>query len=196
MDWLTFFSAGIKSLAWPVAVIVALFVLKRHLVDLLRALGNRLETAKGVGFELTFGKGVDQVEEILPVPEAKEITGSIANHRIESVHELSQLPPSYIVSQAWLRLEQAIRDAVRIPVISPERRPRASIFDYLDFAMRQELLFTNEVPAVQQLRVLRNQAAHSADPGITMTDALRYHDIANGLIEKIRQRAQSKSQRQ
>jgi hypothetical protein len=120
LDWLTFLSTDIKSLAWPAAAIFALFVLKRHLIDLLRALGNRLEKAKGAGFELTFGKGVDRVEEILPAPETKEITGRITSDQIESISKLSQLPPSYIVSQAWLRLEQAIRDAVHIPVSSSD----------------------------------------------------------------------------
>jgi hypothetical protein len=58
LDWLTFFSTDIKSLAWPTAAIIALFVLKRQIADLLRALGNRLLTAKGGGFEFTFGERV------------------------------------------------------------------------------------------------------------------------------------------
>lgn len=194
MDWLTFFSTNIKSLAWPAAAIVALFVLKGHLIDLVRSLGNRLQTAKGAGFELTFGKGVDQVEEILPLPDTKDIAGQIDTKRIEGVSELSQLPPSYVVSQAWLRLEQAIRDAVDVPPIitSDIRRPSRRAPDYIALATRQELLFNDEVPAVQQLRELRNQAAHSVDPDITITDALRYHDVANSLIEKINQRSQGK----
>ena len=49
MDWLAFFSTKIQSLAWPAAAIIALFVLKRQLTDLLRALGNRLLKAKGGG---------------------------------------------------------------------------------------------------------------------------------------------------
>jgi hypothetical protein len=197
MDWLTFFSTVIKSLAWPAVVIVALFLLKRKLTDLLRGLGNRLTKAKGGGFEFTFGERVDQVEESLPPSEVKEITLPTADahipervKRIESISELSQLPPPYIVSQAWLKLEQAIRDAVVIPS-SPQRPPR-SAFDYIDLATRNELLFKDEVPAVQQLRELRNQAAHSIEPAITITDALRYYDIANSLIQKIRERGQHK----
>jgi hypothetical protein len=50
------------------------------------------------------------------------------------------------------------------------------------------LLSDDEMPAVHKLRELRNEAAHTADPGITITDALRYHDIANSLIEKINER--------
>jgi hypothetical protein len=114
--------------------------------------------------------------------------------RFENISELSRLPPPYIVSQAWLRLEQAIRDAVDLPprtsITSELRRPPRRALDYIDLATRQGLLLNDEVPAVQQLRELRNQAAHSVDPSITITDALRYHDVANSLIEKIKQRGQ------
>ena len=195
MDWLTFLAAVVKALAWPAVVVVALLVLKRNLGDLLRSLGDRLEKAKGAGIELTFGKGVDQVEEILPASEPKEIVEPITIEKIEAVSGLAQLPPSYIVSQAWLSLEQTFRDAVEIPN-RPSlniRRSPYRVAEYIDLARHQELLYSDEVPAVEQLRALRNQAAHSVDPGVTNTDALRYHDIANTLIEQIKQRRQSRS---
>jgi hypothetical protein len=113
MDWLTFFSTDIRSLAWPAAAIVAVFVLKGELRGFVRTLGNRLRSFKGFGVETTFAEAVDQVEELLPASEAKEITASLPGsgrleadaQRIENIAELSRLPPPYIVSQAWLRLE-------------------------------------------------------------------------------------------
>lgn len=189
MDWLTFLAAAIKALAWPAVAVVGLFVLKRNIGDLLRSLGNRLEKAKGAGFELTFGKAIDQVEESLSAGEVKEISGRTSPQRIEAVSELAQLPPAYVVSQAWLKLEDAIRRAAIIPERPPGvRRAPYRVTDYIELARRQGLLQDDEVPGVQQLRELRNQAAHSQDPGITVTDALRYRDIAENLIEKIGQR--------
>jgi len=188
MDWLTFFSTNIKSLAWPIVVIVALFVLKRQITNLVYVLGNRLLTAKGGGFEFTFAERVDQVEEILPAPESKEITAPPDPQRIESISQSSQLPPPYIVSQAWLRLEQAIREAVQIPSGPRTRRPSRPV-DYLNLASVQGLLTNDETPAVRRLREMRNLATHSVDPRITMTDALRYQDIADALIEKIKRRS-------
>jgi hypothetical protein len=193
VDWLTFLAAMVKALAWPAVVVVALLVLKRNIGDLLRSLGERLEKAKGAGIELTFGKGVDQVEEILPAPEAREITGSISSGRMEAVSAAAHLPPAYIVSQAWLKLDQAIRAAVAVPQQSPGvRRAAIRITDYIEAARRQGILEADEVPGVQQLRELRNQAAHFADPGITITDALRYQDIAEALIEKIEHRSRDR----
>jgi hypothetical protein len=195
LDWLTFFSTDIKSLAWPTAAIIALFVLKRQIADLLRALGNRLLTAKGGGFEFTFGERVDQVEESLPAQELKEITVSLSGsgrleadaQRIENISELARLPPPYIVSQAWLRLEQAIRENLDYILTTDARRPLPPLA-YLKLAREQGLVSEDEEPAIHRLREMRNLAAHSVDPGISMTDALRYQDIADAIIQRIKER--------
>jgi hypothetical protein len=200
LDWLTFFATDIKSLAWPIAAIVALFLLKRELRGLVQTLGNRLRSFKALGVETTFAEAVDQIEELLPTPQSKEITASFSGsgrleadaQRLENISELSQLPPAYIVSQAWLRLEQAIREAVDIPPPRPGHRRPARPFNYLGWAREQGLLTQEELGAVQRLREMRNLAAHALDPDITMTDALRYQDIADALIEKVKERSASK----
>jgi hypothetical protein len=206
LDWLTFFSTDIKSLVWPTAAIIALFVLKNELRGFVRTLANRLQSFKGFGVETTFGEAVDQVEELLPATDIKKITASASfagsgglgtdaqriesAQRIETISESTQLPPPYIVSQAWLRLEQAIREAVDIRATTrPGNRRPPRRLDYLNLATVQGLLIPDETPAVHRLREMRNLAAHSVDPGITMTDALRYQDIADALIEKINQRS-------
>lgn len=197
MDWLTFFSTDIKSLAWPTAAIVALFLLKRELRGFVKTLGNRLRSFKGFGFETTFAEAVDQIEEL---PEVKEITASFSGsgrleadtQRIETISELSQLPPPYVVSQAWLGVEQAIREAVKIPPARPGYRRPARPLNYLGWAREQGLLTHEELGVVQRLREMRNLAAHSLDPDITMTDALRYQDVADALIQKIKERSAGK----
>ena len=166
-------------------------MLKRQIANLLADLGNRILTAKGGGFELTFGQRVDQIEEILPATEAKEIVASSDPERISG---LAQLPPPYIVSQAWLGLEQAIREALDYLLPTDARRP-LSPMAYLNLAREQRLLTEDEKPAVDRLREMRNLAAHSVDPGISMTDALRYQNIANVLIEKIKERSATKKPR-
>jgi hypothetical protein len=62
----------------------------------------------------------------------------------------------------------------------------------LGWARQQGLLTHEELEAVQRFREMRNLAAHSLDPDITMTDALRYRDIADALIQRIKERSASK----
>jgi uncharacterized protein YutE (UPF0331/DUF86 family) len=190
MDWLTFLSSDIKSLAWPIAVLVAIVVMKRDIAALLRALAPRLQKAKGPWGELTFGQGVDEVEDKLPPAETKAITEVEEAKRIEDVSELARLPPSYIVSQAWLRLEHAIREAVdersgEIAVSAGGGRKSPLI--YVEKLSQHDILPSEEVDILHEMRQLRNRAVHSLDPDITITDALRYNDIANSLLLKIEQ---------
>jgi hypothetical protein len=183
LDWLTFLSTDIKSLAWPAAVVIAIVVLRADITALLRTLAPRLRTAKGPWGELTFAQGVDDVEDKLPPDDTKVITEAEDTKRIGDVSELARLPPPYIVSQAWLRLEQAIREAAdERPSIGPNPAPRRG---YLDIGAMKGFLTDNEIGVLHELRQLRNRAAHSLDPDITITDALRYNDIADGLIQKI-----------
>jgi len=165
-------------------------VLKRQLTDLLGALGSRLVTAKGVGFEFTFGQRVDQIEESLPGPGTKEITAPPDARQIESVSELSQLPPPYIVSQAWLRLESAIQNLVDENLKERGQGDRHIRLGTIPILMlrKMNIFADDELDVLGELRELRNRAAHSLDPNITLTDALRYNDIANNLIHRIEER--------
>lgn len=173
------------------AVVIVLVVLKHDVAALLRTLGIRLQRAKGPWGELSFGQGIDNVEDKLPPNETRVITEAEDTKRLSDVSELARLPPPYIVSQAWLRLEQAIRTAVDERLLNqpaPEAGRRLSPRAYLNLVTVHGLLPQEEVEVLGELQALRNRAAHSLDPDITVTDALRYNDIVNGLIQKINQR--------
>lgn len=196
MDWLTFISTGIKSIAWPTVAVIALTVLRRDVAALLRTLGPRLQKAKGPWGELTFGQGIDDVEDKLPPGETKPITEAEDTKRIEGVSELARLPPPYIVSQDWLRLENAIRNAVDERLLNkpaPVGGRQLSPAAYFNLVTLHGILPQEEVEVLRELRTLRNRAAHSLDPDITITDALRYNDIVNSLIRKIEQHHKQRS---
>jgi hypothetical protein len=91
------------------------------------------------------------------------------------------------VSQAWLRLEQALQETIE-PLTFRKVKSSSHVLDWLAWAVNHGLLTDDERPVVLELRVMRNIATHSADPDITMTDALRYWDIAETLIQKLRER--------
>jgi hypothetical protein len=77
MDWLTFSSTSLKALAWPVAAVIALFVLKRQIAAVFVGLGDRLATMKVPGFEATFTERVNKIEEKLPAPVAVELSTTL-----------------------------------------------------------------------------------------------------------------------
>lgn len=204
MDGLTFLAEIIKALlgSWPLAIILVVAVLKNQISILFKSLGGRIHKlkgkAKGIELEADFGKGVDRVEEIAP-PEKPQIEADKVK-RLELAQELTLLPPGYVVSQAWLKLEKTIRQAVDEDFAREDAktlgamRARPSLNAYLNPVTLREILPASDVEAIQSLRQLRNKAAHDLDPDISVTDALRYDDIANSLIEKINAYRERRSQ--
>jgi hypothetical protein len=76
-----------------------------------------------------------------------------------------------------------------VPNPANNRTPR---LDYLRAARTERLLTGADIPVLQRLREMMNLATHSVDPGITITDALRYYNIADALIQKITQEPNKK----
>lgn len=188
LDWLTFFSTTIKSLAWPMVAIISLLVLRKDAGSLLNKLGSRLQKAKGPYGEITFGEGIDGIENKLPPSEPSAPIEVIDTNKIDDVSELARLPPPYIVSQAWIRLEHKIKSAIDARLINkqePVGGRRLSLRAYLNLLTVHGVLPQEDLPVLIELQNLRNRAAHSLDPNISVTDALRYNDIVDSLIRKI-----------
>lgn len=203
MDGLTSFTEITKALlaSWPLAVVIVVVVLRVPLVAFFKALGGRLQKfkgkASGVELEADFGQSVDKIEEVV-APKGTVIEHSKVE-QIEFQEELVRLPPGYLVSQAWLKLENAIREAVNEDFaredakIPGAMRSKPSTQAYLTIAAAKGIIPESYVGAVQELRELRNRAAHDLNPNISVTDALRYINITNSLIEEIAAYRQNRS---
>jgi hypothetical protein len=85
---------------------------------------------------------------------------------------------------------QAIREVLKKRTL-PGQGPR-SRGDHMRAARAEGLLNDDEISAIERLREMRNAAAHSTDPSISMTDALRYQDMVKVLIDAIKLRSAGK----
>src|SRR6266702_978293 len=108
MDWLTFVSSLVHSLAWPGAVVGIVLLLRRSLNKLLPEL-NRL---KYKDLELDFGRQVAQAKaevEASPaprqLPEARQLQ---LGPDTEYLSALAEISPRAAVLEAWLPLEVAL----------------------------------------------------------------------------------------
>ena len=188
MDWATVIVSETKALAWPIVVLTAVLTLRRQISTVITGLGSRLTTAKGGGIELSFGAKIDEIQSTLPTAELAQLSAEDTAKRKNQIDDISMLPPAYIVSQAWLRAEDAIGRAVKMQPIPPNELTMLQGPGFLRVAQKVGLVSKDEFETLNQLRVLRNQAAHFLTPGISLTDALRYDDIANSIIAQIKLR--------
>lgn len=153
MTVLQFLASLADSLAWPVVVLVLAWKFHVPLVALLKAL--RLGKVGNTEFE--FEQGVKEAEvaaaDLLPAPTEASERGSV---REAIVH------PRAAVLEAWMELEEkAIGAAFSRGVLKPTARrwPEGDIRGL----QKAKLLKDQHQIALDQLRELRNQAAHHPD---------------------------------
>ena len=196
MDVSTFIVRLVEALAWPVVLGLAFWNVRGQV----GALVGRIQRLKWKDAEATFSEELDKVEDRAPRPSLTDETAKVEDRLITA-----QLPPAYIVQQAWLRVERAIDEFVKDRVeLAPTAyhvlkeellKDRVEPAPTANRVLRnaRKLLALNLTPEdnelIGQLRKLRNEAVHSLEPDITVTDALRYKDLAESLAQRIEKRS-------
>jgi hypothetical protein len=171
MDHSTFIVRLVEALAWPIVAGVAFWSVRGRLADLI----NRVQRVKWKDAEATFVDALDNVQaRVSPLSPVEE--RAAANDRLVS----SQLPPAYVVQQAWLRLEQALLVAAEGRGLQTQQGRGVNSRLIASLELRAE-----DRALIEDMRQLRNAAVHSIQPGITATDALRYEDLAESLARRI-----------
>ncbi len=198
MDWLTFISAESKTLAWPIVAVIAVLVLRREARRVLVELGHRLRSAKAGGVQLEFTEGIEKAEErevvsTLPInkPDIIADATSYAAPTVDSdisklANKMVGLPAPFIISQAWLHLEEELRLLFQtlpgVPVAG-----NVPIQEGLRRSVRANFLTMTDIDQINDLRSLRNVATHDRESSLSESDALRYTSITNQLIGRLRQ---------
>jgi hypothetical protein len=180
MGGLEFISAIADALAWPLAVVICVFILREPLTGLLR----RVETVELPGSKATFAAGLVQLEEsvaaIRATSPAEQDEEPAAEH--DSVTEWAVLEerasslPREAVLDAWSHLEFQLN--VLSDLLDPARPhgwPQiTNNFEAWDH-------WPSLRPAVVELRYLRDAAARSA-VSPSHNDAKRYVLAAEDVV--------------
>jgi hypothetical protein len=105
----------------------------------------------------------------------------------DSLSAMAELPPTDLVQEAWKRIDQTIREVATKRGLPDKDQDFFPFVSYLE-AIGALKLSPEERDSIIELHNLRNLAVHPPDPQITITDALRYHDLANRLVSLIKER--------
>lgn len=160
----------VDTLAWPVTVLIALFVLRKPIRNALRL----IHRIRYKDFDVEFGKELDQAEQDIGF--ASEDQES-AFPEDEVAAKLIEVSPGAAVIESWKRLERTAREKVRdlIPADDTFANPLERPMDYLDL---RGALIPPVANTVRNLRMLRNEAAHASGEQISKLDAIRYIQLA------------------
>lgn len=163
------------ALAWPVTILLLLWLFKLPITRLI----DRLRTFKGVGMEVS---AEAMIQEELPV--------RLLAHDVPDMDPLTS--PIGTIVTAWVNLEKATRDAAMrvLPSITSGTRtmPYSTVLRNVEAIERAGFLTDPAVrPLIGDLAKIRNRAVHQPDQLISRDALMQFVANANWAIGKLEQ---------
>lgn len=183
MDWLQFISSIVGSLAWPITLVIAFFIIKNHLSTLFPF----VERLKYKDFELEFRKSVQELTEksrdALPRPNVDEQAAAPRDR----LYTLAEISPRSAILEAWLEVETAAADALqtRDPQVASKTRMAAPL-RLGELLNRYQVINGQQLEIFHRLRDLRNKAVHIGDATFQSSEVTEYIDLASSLASQIK----------
>ena len=170
----------IVGIAWPVAVVWIAYVFKGELKSLLR----RVSQLKYKDLEAQFGAGLalaeSEVSSLQAAPPAAPRPELLS--KLESLRRISDVSPRAAILEAWVLVEDA---AGRSGFVQGASIPRINPHLYVEELVRLGKLPAGNDSLLDQMRKLRNQAAHMPDFTVDQDEADRYLQLATRMSELI-----------
>ena len=183
MGLLDFTAAAINSLAWPIAVVVIVVLLRKEVANLLA----RITKIRHKDSEIDLAREVEDA-----ASSADKVLGGIAepnsNPERERIKRLAEDSPRGAILDAWLSVEEAMSNYERRHGIEyaqshapPHHRVQSIKLSNLD----SPTLGQGVLQMLDKLRRIRNDAVHTTDADITPETARDYATLAARVKAKL-----------
>jgi hypothetical protein len=190
VGWMDFTASLVRSLAWPVAVVIAVFVLRRRIAEMLAALAARLGDLKklsAMGVDLEFEREAAQVsaaaEELAPDGVGNAIA---SDPELDRLKRLAEIEPRAAILLGFIDVEAALRSTADRSVkdlrLHERWRRGASIGSIARELNRRDIISEQAVGVLSELAGLRNQVSHDSEVRLSTAAAQSYVDAALEMI--------------
>lgn len=186
MDWLEFFSEIIDSLAWPLAVAIMVFILRRQIGSLIEQLVGRIARLRFGGVQIDFAEVIREVEaraeeaNLIRREEAERVIPVAVKRHAGRLYVLAETSTRAAIIEAWLLVENEAREAAERSGLDVEIRTGT-------LRVLQLLYNTGHIPSnlwsiIDDLRRLRNSAVHGFDLAVSTQIAIAYISLAERVL--------------
>ena len=173
MTALEFIASLVESLAWPTAVIVLVILLREDLSKIL----SRLVRLKHNDTELEFESELDRVSK-----DAESMNLELASS--VRTEKYKNLEPRQAVLEAWLGIEGLLVRRISEKGDEPDCYVPHSYLGSKS-TLTEVGLTLEQYRLTQELRSLRNKAAHAPDFSLSAEATSRYVQLASSLYEQL-----------
>ena len=176
MNGFEFLASVIDSLAWPTLVGSVIYVLRDSVEKLL----DRVSHFKYKDLEAEFRDTLEKIkssDEEIVEPEAIEYS------RQDSItlYQLADISPRAAIMESWIKIEKAVQQYLESAGLDKKysyqglRRLPTSYKEPIEHILTP----------YQELRLLRNKAAHASDFELNSESARAYAQIANYIVREL-----------
>lgn len=182
----------VQALAWPIITFFIVLLLRKPFIELLK----NIEKMKWQGVEFEFGKQLVNAEKgakelsLPPAEKAKPPTFKQDMSFYEQMKAIAEISPAAAIADSWRAVEFAIMEVANSHDYDVSNRTPA--YKIVQKMIGDEILDQGIISLYQDLRNLRNSAAHHSDFSITVNDALRYIALSLSLANRLQEIANSK----
>lgn len=185
MDGLTFFAQVVGSLAWPVAAVVVVAMLRNQIASLFPL----LKRLKAGPVEAEFEREIRETKAEAPNLPAPEALPAPVDARRQQLMQIAYINPRTAILDAWQGIEFAVKKAAIQRIGGSPMPDISSALKMARELAKSNIITPDELALFHDLRGLRNQATHAPDFNPTVESALSYIDLATGLQTKFEQLA-------
>lgn len=181
--WANFISSLVGSLAWPVVVLVIVLLLRHRILGLIPSIRELQIGNLAIKFKEQVKELGEEAEKTIPaLPErTAEVEG------LDTIWKLAEISPRSSIIEAWRVVETEARRALRAAgmyEMQEKYLPPARMGHSL---ARREVIDSKLSDLFNELRLLRNRAAHSQAFSIDEDVARDYIRTAMGIAGRLRE---------
>lgn len=183
MDALTFTSETIKSLAWPVTVLLLTLMLRKPIAELIPS----LRKLKYNDIEMEFAEAIAELKADAELAQPNP-AHPLASSAPESSHllRLVNFSTRAAILEAWVDVESAAAEVAA----SFWSQPPGDIFKNSptlgEYLLKCKVIDENQLGTFNKLRELRDKSTQAAELNLSKTDARSYVELATALAAHIR----------
>ncbi|WP_110707339.1 hypothetical protein [Salinicola sp. CR57] len=183
MDWLTFISSLVRSLAWPVFALILALLFRDQILQF----GSFIKKLRAGPIEAEFEHDLEQLRSLSPGRD--DVVGVRAGEEETFLTELAERHPRTAILEVWTRLERAARASLSSQE-SGERGPgEVSATRLPELLVRAGLIDQPQVTLYHELRRLRREVARDLEP--TKEAARTYVELSLAFESQLDRAAQS-----
>lgn len=178
MNTYEFISALVDSLAWPISLVVIIFLLRTTIQKLLL----NLSKFRFSELEIDFSKELEEITDNLVT------TSDQQSEKDTDITEIAKLNPRSAILTSFYKIEHEINEVIKRLEIPSETPHYNTPLQNIRLISEYTDIETKTLKAFDNLRNLRNMAAHLPVDKIDITylDALQYNNASEKVISELK----------